>query len=284
MTLPLSIAEKLLLLEQGQQLPASSLKHKLVDELREEGVVLERLAGRTKSTLYIADSGALQRWLFNKFAINDLQTYIGVVKNEDATRAELIEVSNDSKVAASRAFRGFLVNSYMPVHCMLNGVLFTVHPQQGSFQFIYDIGQFTLPEDVVIVGLENFENFRSAEKLRRLFGGLKTLFVSRYPQEQSKDLLRWLQSVPNSYTHLGDYDFAGINIYQQEYKKHLKERALFYVPGNIEELMEKYGNRQLYDNQRLNDTDITEPALQALIALIHKHKKGLEQEILLTGK
>ena len=284
MTLPVSIAEKLLLLAQGQQLPASGLKHSLIDELKEEGIILERLSGRTKSNLYVSYGTVLHTWVHNKFAISDLQAYISVAKNADATRAELIEVSNDSKAAARRAFRGFLVNSYMPIDCTLSGAPFVIYPQQGSFQFIYETEHFNIPQDAVIVGLENFENFRSVEKLRHLFGDNKTLFVSRYPQEQSKDLLRWLQSVQNQFVYMGDYDFAGVNIYQQEYKKHLKERASFYVPGNIEELIEKFGNRKLYDSQRLNDATVSEPAIKELISLIHKHKKGLEQEILLTVK
>ncbi len=284
MILPLPIAEKLLLLERGQQLPASRLKHALADELREEGIILERLSGRTKSTLYIADSGAFKSWLFNKYAIGDLQAYITTAQNSDATRSELIEVSNNSKAVARRTFKGFLVNSYMPVVCKLNGVPFTVHPQPGSFQFICDTERFTVPDNAVIVGLENFESFRSVEKLKHHFVDCKPLFVSRYPQEQSKDLLRWLQSVPNAYLHMGDYDLAGINIYYQEYKKHLNDRASFYIPHNIEELLEYYGNRQLYDGQRLNDAEIREPQVQTLLSLIHKYKKGLEQEILLTGK
>jgi len=35
------------------------------------------------------------------------------------------------------------------------------------------------------------------------------LFVSRYPQTQSKDLLNWLQSIPNPYLHFGDFDLTG---------------------------------------------------------------------------
>ena len=64
----------------------------------------------------------------------------------------------------------------------------------------------------------------------------------------------------------------------------MNDRASFYVPHNIAELLENYGNRQLYDGQRLNDAEIGEPQVQTLLSLIHKYKKGLEQEILLTGK
>ena len=80
---------------------------------------------------------------------------------------------------------------------------------------------------------------------------------------------------------MGDYDFAGINIYLQEYKKNLGAKASFFIPDNMEQLLEQYGNKTLYDRQQLNNTGIVEEKLQQLIALIHKYKKGLEQEILL---
>jgi hypothetical protein len=281
MTLQLTIAEKLLLLLQGQQLPASKLKHALVDELKEEGIIQERLSGRTKSTLFITDATAFNNWLYNRFSIPDLQGYITAVTNETATRADLVAISSDSKAAARRTFKGFLVNSYIPIEGTLNGQPFIIHPTQGTFQFVYDFEQFIPAPGVVIIGVENAENFRFIYKQQHLFAGIKPLIISRYPQEQSKDVMKWLLSIPNDYLHFGDYDFAGINIYMQEYKKHLGERASFFIPPGIEQLLEKYGNRKLYDLQHLNASPITEEPLKHLIALIHKHKKGLEQESLL---
>jgi hypothetical protein len=105
--------------------------------------------------------------------------------------------------------------------------------------------------------------------------------VCRYPQEQSKDLIKWLLSIPNPYLHFGDYDFAGINIYLTEYHRHLGSRAAFYVPPHIDTLIATYGNTHLYNQQQLTHTNITDPALQELIALLHLHKKGLEQEVFL---
>ncbi|GHT75088.1 hypothetical protein AGMMS50262_09440 [Bacteroidia bacterium] len=105
--------------------------------------------------------------------------------------------------------------------------------------------------------------------------------VSRYPQNQSKDLLKWLQIIPNKYLHFGDFDFAGIGIYLNEYKKHLGNKASFFIPENIEQILEIYGNKELYNNQKINfnEENLTEENLKQLIPLIHKYKKGLEQEI-----
>ncbi|MCA6071324.1 MAG: hypothetical protein LE168_02900 [Endomicrobium sp.] len=66
---------------------------------------------------------------------------------------------------------------------------------------------------------------------------MRPLFVSRYPQNQSKDLIKWLQSIPNNYLHFGDFDFAGIGIYLNEYKKYLTDKAMFLIPENIEKFI-----------------------------------------------
>src|SRR5690606_25840989 len=133
--------------------------------------------------------------------------------------------------------------------------------------------------------IENPENFRYIEKQKRLFSHMKPFFVSRYPQNQSSDLMKWLQSIPNPYLHFGDFDFAGIGIYLNEYKKHLKGKASFFVPDEIEPLVIKYGNRKAYNVQKqtFNPNSITEEKLIKLIITIHKHRKGLEQEVLIEN-
>jgi len=284
MKMPLSIAERLLQLARGEQMPASKMKHEITDDLISEGIIAAALQGRTKSTLYIADKAAFNNYLYNRWAIANLEDYISVLKNDATTRAELIQASNDSKSAHKRTFRGFLVNSYLPVEAVLNGRPLTIHPQPRTFQFIYDFEKFIPAGDVVIVGVENAENFCSVEKQQYLFPGLKILFVSRYPQGQSRDLIKWLQSLPNRYLHFGDYDFAGIGIYLAEYKKHLGDRASFFIPTNIEQLLTQFGNRKLYDKQRSGITGVHEENIKELIGLIHKYKKGLEQEILIAKK
>lgn len=279
--IPLAIAEKLHLLANGGQMQASKLKHKIIDELIEEGIIERLVSGRTKVSYYITNKDAFNTYVFQQWSITNLQEYIATLKNAEVTRADLVQVSNDTKTIGIRTFKGFLVNSYRPVACTLNGTTLTVYPPIGTFQFISDYEHFVPAPDVVIAGVENAEVFSYIAKLEYLFGAQQILFVSRYPQRQGKDLIKWMQSIPNQYLHIGDYDFAGINIYMQEYKKYLGERASFFIPIDIEVLIQRYGNRKLYDQQKLNTAAIVENELTQLIALLHKHKKGLEQELLL---
>ena len=280
MKLPISIAEKLILLYNGEKIAASKIRHSLISEMLDNGILKKHIQGRNKAWIYCSEQQQLNDFLQNHYGISDLQNYINTLQNNDLTRADAIAVSSDSKLKKIRTFKGFLINCYHPIQATINGKSITLNPTEGIFQFIYDFENFTIPQNITVAGVENPENFRYIEKQKHLFENIKPLFVSRYPQNQSKDLLKWLQSIPNKYLHFGDFDFSGIGIYLNEYKKYLGGRASFFVPENIENLISKYGNKELYDKQRNNFNLQSEDNLIKLIEIICKHKRGLEQEIL----
>ncbi len=278
MKIPIHIAEKLLLLSQGETIPSSRAKHTSIENMVSEGII-ER-SGRIQKKLFIQNSESLFLYLQNKYGINDLKKYIEVSKKENVQRNELVVIASNSKMKSVRTFKGFLINSYQPVQAQLNGKTITLNFTNGTFQFIYDFSNFIPEKNITIVGIENPENFRWIEKQKHLFKNIQPLFVCRYPQNQSKDLIKWLKSIPNDYFHFGDFDFAGIEIYLNEFKKHLGEKAEFFVPNNLEELLSLNGNRNLYDAQKINFKleIIKEEKLLNLIKMINKYKKGLEQE------
>jgi len=281
MKIPVHIAEKLLQLMQGNSIPSSLAKHSLIDDLVLEGIIERK--GRIKKSLLLSDSKALHTYLQNNFSINSLEQYIQITKQENVLRSDLVTASSDSKLIKIRTFKGFLINCYSPVPAILNGKQVTLNPEYGTFQFIYDFENLMLSPDITIVGIENPENFRHIEKQKYLFIDINPLFVSRYPQNQSKDLIKWLQSIPNNYLHFGDFDFAGIGIYLNEYKKHLTDRATFFVPENIDKLLGDHGSKKRYNEQKINFdvNSIGEDKLLQLIDTIHKYRKGLDQEILI---
>jgi len=281
MKIPIHIAEKLLQLLQGGSIPSGLAKHPLIDDLVLEGIIERK--GRIQKSLFLSDSKALLTYLQNICAINDLLQYIQVTKQENVLRSDLVTASSDSKLMKIRTFKGFLINCYAPIQATLNGKQVTLDPVNGTFQFIYDFENFNLPTDITIVGIENPENFRHIDMQKYLFKDIKPLFVSRYPQNQSKDLIKWLQSISNNYLHFGDFDFAGISIYLHEFKKHLPARTAFFVPENIDKLIADTGNKKRYDEQKINFDikSIQEVTLLQLIDTIQKYRKGLDQEILI---
>lgn len=283
MKLPLNIAEKLLLLVNGEKVQASKLKHSIAQEMISEGIIHK--PGKVKSNIQIVDKQQLKLFLQNRFSINDLHSYIETLKKENLIRADLVSVAADSKIKSLRTFKGFLVNCYSPTPATLNRQAITISPTNGTFSFIYDFESFIPDKEITIVGIENPENFRYIERQKYLFKNISPLFVSRYPQNQSKDLVKWLQTIPNNYLHFGDFDFAGIGIYINEFKKHLDKKATFFIPDIIDSKIKDSGSKKRYDTQKQNfDIGIIkEENLLHLIDTIHKHKKGLDQEIFISN-
>ena len=204
----------------GDSVAASSLRNDLVEELLGEGLLTTRDHGSRRSYAAI-DTVALGAFVESHFG------GLKIVDKVRLTRAEIASETGDSKLVMVRSCPGFPVNTYEPISCMLNGQEFMVNPKEGSFLFVADWQSFLVPDDVVVVGIENMENFRMIRQQRKLFkqciGTVRLLFVSRYPQ--SIDLRSWLQTIPNRYVHFGDFDLAGINIFLTEFHAHLGSRS-----------------------------------------------------------
>ena len=273
------LIEKLIRLANGDVLPASSLKGDWFEQMQEDGILLATTHGSRKS-LRAYDGALLREYLASQYDIRDLEQALSLFSSEDTNRAALVAATGDSKFLARRTFQGFLVNSYQPIEAVLSGQEITILPAEGSFVFIADYEHFVIPESVTIVGVENAENFRYAASQQHLFSKYgSVLFVSRYPQDQHKDLIRWLRSIPNSYVHFGDLDLAGIAIYEHEYYRHLGTRASFFIPDDYEQRIangstERY-NAQLARYVKMQAEDLR---VQPLLDCIHRWHKGYDQE------
>ena len=258
----------------GDSVAASSLRNDLVEELLGEGLLTTRDHGSRRSYAAI-DTVALGAFVASHYG------GLTIVDKERITRAEIASETGNSKLMMVRSCPGFPVNTYEPISCMLNGREFMVNPQEGSFLFAADWQSFFVPEDVVVVGIENMENFRMIRQQRKLFeqciGTVRLLFVSRYPQ--STDLRSWLQKIPNRYVHFGDFDLAGIHIFLTEFHAHLGDRSSFFIPQDIEERLAK-GSLERYNDQYARYNRITSDIqeVQALIDLINKYHRCYDQE------
>lgn len=278
MKLTLKIARLLAQLTDGESIPASAAKSKLMEVLIAENIIFQK--GKHRKTLQLLNASALSTFLINQLQINNLQAYISALESESSSRAQFVKISTDSKHSKERAFKGFLVNSYQIIKAELNNEAFIVNPTLGSFIFISDYETFKIPREITIVGIENAKNFSQIREQQYLFEDIIPLFVSRYPQNQNKDFIKWMKSIPNDYLHFGDLDMAGIGIYLNEYKKHLSQKTTFFIPENIGTILRKNGNRERFDKQKPNfkSNDITESNLLDLLEIINLEKKGLDQE------
>lgn len=268
----------------GQTVAGSRLGDKLLEELLADGMLSIVVRGSRKS--YRArDVETLRQYLIDK----DERYKILEVPASD-TRAIMAADTGNSKLVTVRSCPGFPVNTWERMVCRLHDSDMVVNPPEGSFIFITDWKHFVIPHDVVVVGVENMENFRLIgrqkafiEKYLKGHGySDHVLFVSRYPQ--STDLRRWLTTIPNRYLHFGDFDLAGIHIFLSEFQRYLgSERAAFLIPDDITERL-KHGSTKRYDDQhvRFQGLSSNSPDLQQLIDFIHKVRKGYDQEGYIT--
>ena len=274
-----TLIEKLIRLANGDTLPASSLKGVWFEQMQDDGILLAISHGSRKS-LRASDGSSLRQYIASHFNIHYLEQTRCALSEADASRASLVAATGDSKFLSRRSFEGFLVNSYQPIKALIHEQEIIIHPTEGSFIFIADYQHFTIPQDVVVVGVENAENFRYIAFQKNLFKRYEhVLFVSRYPQDQNKDLIKWLQSIPNQYVHFGDLDLAGIAIYESEYYRHLGNKSSLFIPNDFEQRI-SCGNSERYNAQlpQYGKMKVEDKRVQPLLDCIHLYHKGYDQE------
>ncbi len=286
--LGLGDARQILAMLQGKEVASSKLSPRMANVLQEEGLLLFWNNGsRCWYSMAEPMRGACRTFLSQHYGLRcSLEEWVetgGVNSSTIDSRSSLVEMTGDSKYRKIRTFHGFLVDCYEPIEATLFQRSFLLSPQEGSSVFINSPETFEFPEDIVVVGMENAENFRQIRRQRSLFDshlpGKRLLFVCRYPQNSLADLRKWLLPIPNQYVHFGDFDLAGIHIYLSEFYAHLGNRSSFLVPSDIAARLSE-GNSSLYDRQHAvyKDMQVTDPRLQGLVDMIHHYRKGYEQE------
>lgn len=280
MKITTSLIDKLIRLRMGETLPSSAIRGEWVEELLCDGVLISRSHGSRRCIMASSPQDLEQSLKYIDERLGNLDKMKALLSSE-ASRSEQATETGNSKLVSVRSCPGFPVNSYEPITCCLNGRQITINPDEGSFVFIADWQSFSVPKDVLVVNIENMENFRLVRQQQALFSsmfpGKQILFVSRYPQ--SSDLRSWLQTVSNQYVHFGDFDLAGINIFLTEFHKYLGKRAVFLIPQDIEGRLQ-HGSSERYNAQyqRFKNLSSDIPSLQRLINMINKYHRCYDQE------
>lgn len=274
----LAMARQLLKMLDGASVPYTKFDGTIARGLVNEGIITVVSRGSVRSFRMIDPEGCRIYISQNYTSGMKLEDWIEIKSREaEVSRSEQVIKGGNSKLRYSRSFKGFLLNCYMPLEATLHDKACVLSPLPGTSIFMQDYEYFRIPEDVVVVGIENGENFQYIRRQQYLFEGMKVLFVSRYPQ--SKDLCDWLKMIPNRYIHFGDIDLAGVSIFLTEFYVNLGERAEFFIPADVENRL-KDGSSQLYDNQylRYKTMSVSDERLIPLVDMIHKYRRGYEQE------
>lgn len=276
----LKLIDRFQYLAQGGSVASTSLKGDWIDQMLMDNILQKVSHGRQLS-YRATDIDAFKQYVATKYDIRDIDAAKELLggRETEVHRSELVLITGDSKFIHHRTMTGFLVNSFVDIPATVNGNPFTIYPVEGTFTFIYDYHTFQVPADVVVVGVENGENFRQIARQKYLFEQYpKVLFVSRYPQ--NGDLVRWLEGIPNRYVHFGDFDLAGIHIFLTVFYSHLgPTRSEFFIPEDINRRL-PLGSQSRYDVQysKYFHMPVTDKRIQSLVDSINSEHKGYDQE------
>jgi hypothetical protein len=134
-----------------------------------------------------------------------------------------------------------------------------------------------LPQPWWLLTVENWESFYRLDYLEPT-SSIMAVYLGGQVAEVTLTALAELTPPPERVLHFGDYDWAGLAIFQRV--QAALPTASLYVPANIETLFQRHGNRKLIEDQAANARlSLRHSSCQAIIELIAQYNAGLEQEI-----
>lgn len=271
---------KKLILE--NELNASELKDKkLLEELIQEQIIhLKRLSTR-KAKIILLYKDRLNLFLENKYKIKNLNEYINMINKKEISRSELSKITSNTKSKKTNVQKGIYLNSLENIEIIVDNEKIQVSPILNGSIFINHLSKIEVNKDILIVIVENFENLLQIKKQKYLFEiyNKKILFIFR-----NSAIYEYLKYFENEIIYFGDIDLAGISIYLNEIKSKILNHSSFFIPQNLEELLES-ANSILYFNQydKYKNLKSDEKYLENLISLINKYKTTVEQEVLILN-
>ncbi len=243
----------LLKLKTQKELNYSVLPKALVTQLLDEGLIeIKTLSANKKKVL------AKEQFFIAFKNIEKIQNSM--------TRADLIGAKSDTKIKKVSPQDGLYLNG----NCKISNITLPIF--ENSALFLKDIP--SISKDILIVCVENFENLIYFKSQLRLFRDEDILFVFR-----NSAMLKFIEEIENEIIYFGDFDLAGINIYQTQILTR-NNSIKFFIPKSIENDLDNYGTKKLYMKQYelFKNIKSEDKKIQNLIDMIHKKQKVLEQE------
>lgn len=187
----------------------------------------------------------------------------------------------EDHVRKRNLWKGFFLKSNRPVEVVYFGnktVIDAKHPllvEDGNSVIIDGV------KNCVLWVVENYECFQNLSWLKA-FGldGELSLVVCRWPLSARARSCYGMWPVKEK-RYFGDFDLAGVNIFQTEFAKDLGKEA-FFIPASLKEDIRK-GSMNLFDRQwkKFRNIKGLTKNLEYVIFIIMLEKKGLSQEFYL---
>ena len=214
-------------------------------------------------------------------SLTDLDASLRLARGEVTSRSEKVALFGNSKQeGADRTVKGFTILADRTIEVEYQGGGFVIGPMVGLH--VVDRSSLSLPESATVIVVENAECLYDLRWVANV--GLRIekgpyVILCRFPVCEEAKL--WLINLTNRILYFGDFDLAGIRIYETEFKKRLQDNISFIIPDDLEERIRRCGNPHLYAKQ-INDgfMSVTSPSGETnhIIALLHRLQSTYEQE------
>jgi hypothetical protein len=259
------------LLEQGSA-PYSQINSTAatsqVEQLIVLGLVGVEIQGR-KRRIVVRDAGQLQRWADANFPAAEHPA-------PEQPRAQNIARHRNSKTGpTSHQVQPLLLRWFDPDP---TAPLARLSARYGLASLLTDrLTALELPDRWYLLTVENWEPFYTLA-YDSLTVPIMAVYLGGNAAEVLLTSLAQLTPPPTEILHFGDFDWAGLAIFQRV--QAVLPAARLYQPSGLGALFQRYANRQLITDQAgYAQLDLNHPASQPIIDLIARYNTGLEQEI-----
>ncbi|MBQ6577924.1 MAG: hypothetical protein IJL91_09280, partial [Bacteroidales bacterium] len=157
-------------------------------------------------------------------SLKNLDAALTLASGEVFSRAEKVALFGNSKQdGAGRTIKGFTILADRDLIISYQTREYVLNPTTGLH--IIDRSALAIPEQVTVIVVENAECLYDLRWIPNV--GLQPdngpyVILCRFPVcEEAK---RWLETIPNRILYFGDFDLAGIRIYETEFKRRLGDR------------------------------------------------------------
>jgi len=252
-------------------------KHKkYLEPLVDEKIITHKQISKKRFEIKANNSDNLQNYITGKYGIESLENYLQL--DENSTRFEVLETTKNDKAKKVNTLSGLYISSQDNIKIFINSNEVVLNTPKGTSTFLPISANLDVDNDILIVGIENAECLHYISKVNHLFPKREKLYMYR-----NKYMLEWLQEHNNEYLHFGDFDLAGIQIYKNQIVPKLSNKSSFFIPENIEELLNKGASDLFLEHHKFKKNLLGfSKETDYLIELIYNYKKTVRQESLFS--
>lgn len=226
----------------------------------------------------VADPEKFTSILELHYSIRDLEAYVALGDETDRSRAEVTRITGNSKALPVAPMRGLYFGLLGEAKIFIDGK--SARPQPGTALFVPAglLNNLTI-HPARILGIENVEAFLKSGNLRLPIPSQAVTVLRWNWGEQWKT---WVKKENPEVFYAGDYDWAGVSIFEREVIP-VSPEAKFLVPDDLKERL-KEGNSSLFQAQEEKYRNYKPTSTQGTIIYeaVKAARKGLEQEALIS--